>query len=329
MAYKWILLILVLGYITKGQSQLKIGDAPTIKHKSVVLDLEGSEGKQGLWLPRVSDTSNAGINGLNPPNGLIIFHTPTNKLFVRSNNIWISYLQTAIASVTAGGTPMTGPALIYNTGTDGTDFNISSTGNTATWNLPNASATARGVVTTTAQTFGGNKVFNDSIRVNNGSTLNNGTTANGGLTITGATGVNSATSNLTLGINSSTTPIGTIDKVLSVNAQGQVTLNAVSITTNNALKIKTYTKVIDGAPLNLANNTPTKYTFTFTGQSLSTNSSVIVTPVFAFKLGTAIHYSRVVDANTIEMVMTYWASGGTQPINSGTDGTYNITIIEF
>jgi hypothetical protein len=61
----------------------------------------------------------------------------------------------------------------FAVGTSGTDFNISSATNTHTFNLPNASATARGVVTTGTQTFEGAKTFNvdatiNSIRVGRG-----------------------------------------------------------------------------------------------------------------------------------------------------------------
>lgn len=48
-------------------------------------------------------------------------------------------------------------------GTAGTDFNISHAANSITFNLPDASATARGVVTTAAQTLAGPKTFTDEI----------------------------------------------------------------------------------------------------------------------------------------------------------------------
>jgi hypothetical protein len=212
-------------------AQLKIGDQPTIQQKSVALDVRGSNGLQGLWLPRVSDTTFTGIGSMNPPDGLIIYYTPTGKLLVRSNNAWVAYLENGLQSVTAGGNTSTGPALTYNTGATGTDLNISSTGNIITWNLPDASTTARGAVTTAAQTFGGAKTFangvtvNNGATVNNGSTLNGGTTANGGLTVSGAT---TNTSNLVLGVTSATTPATATDRYLSVNAAGNVTLNSMN-----------------------------------------------------------------------------------------------------
>jgi hypothetical protein len=49
------------------------------------------------------------------------------------------------------------------TGTTGTDFNISSSGSTHTFNLPDASPSARGAVTTGTQTFAGNKTFSGTL----------------------------------------------------------------------------------------------------------------------------------------------------------------------
>jgi hypothetical protein len=53
----------------------------------------------------------------------------------------------------------------FATGTTGTDFNISSSVDTHTFNIPSASATARGLITTGTQTLAGTKTFNDNISV--------------------------------------------------------------------------------------------------------------------------------------------------------------------
>lgn len=59
----------------------------------------------------------------------------------------------------------------FATGTTGTNFGIVSTAGVHTFNLPDASATARGVVTTGTQTFAGAKTFSDNLKV--GSTSSN------------------------------------------------------------------------------------------------------------------------------------------------------------
>ena len=51
----------------------------------------------------------------------------------------------------------------FAVGNNGTDVNIVSAGNTHTFNFPDATSFSRGLVTTVAQTFGGNKTFNNDI----------------------------------------------------------------------------------------------------------------------------------------------------------------------
>lgn len=54
----------------------------------------------------------------------------------------------------------------FQTGTTGTNFGIVSTAGVHTFNLPDASDTARGVVTTGTQAFAGTKTFNGDVRIN-------------------------------------------------------------------------------------------------------------------------------------------------------------------
>lgn len=57
---------------------------------------------------------------------------------------------------------LTGATQTFATGTTGTDFAISSSGTTHTFNMPDASATARGLVSTGVQSFAGVKTFASS-----------------------------------------------------------------------------------------------------------------------------------------------------------------------
>ena len=87
------------------------------------------------------------------------------------------HLCEVITTFTAGLTALNGlQAQVQNfaTGTTGTDFDIVSSGSTHTFNLPSASATARGVVTTASQTFAGDKTFTGTIGASNLSGTNTG-----------------------------------------------------------------------------------------------------------------------------------------------------------
>lgn len=319
MRFQLLFIILIVGVIKQTTAQLKIGDQPTITEKSVALDVAGSNGQQGLWLPRVADTSVSGIRAFNPPNGLILYHTPSGKIILRSNNAWVTTPDNFIESITVGATTMTGPAITYNTGTAGTDFGISVSGNTATWNLPDASTSARGAVTNGTQTFGGAKTFENGLTVNNGTTLNGGTTANGGLTVSGATGNNS---NLTLGITSATTPAAPNGRSLSVDASGGV------IVTRNPI-IKTYSSILKEAPLTLNSGSSQILSFELPAANLPLLSTVYLSPSEpGINDGTSINWIRVKNATTIEVAFTAYSANEIFKNQSGAEITWNITVVE-
>jgi hypothetical protein len=77
----------------------------------------------------------------------------------------------------------------FSVGTAGTNFAISSSGGTHTFNIPDAGASARGLVTTGTQTFAGAKTFSGAISASNLSGTNTGDqtiTLTGDVTGTGA-----------------------------------------------------------------------------------------------------------------------------------------------
>ena len=77
------IVLLIFSQVVFAQ-QLRLGKNPYTVEKSAVLELYSDN--QGLLLPRIADTSL--INILNPPDGMIIYFTPAQKLLVRSNGYW-------------------------------------------------------------------------------------------------------------------------------------------------------------------------------------------------------------------------------------------------
>jgi phage gp45-like len=146
------LIVLLFLYHIGFSQQLRLGNNPYTVEKSAVLELQSTN--QGLLFPRIADTLL--INVLNPPDGMVIYFTQTKQLLLRANGAWRSMTNgTAISSLNG----LTATTQTFATGTAGNDFNIASAGSVHTFNIPDASATARGLLTTGAQTVAGTKTF--------------------------------------------------------------------------------------------------------------------------------------------------------------------------
>jgi 3-methyladenine DNA glycosylase Mpg len=92
---------------TAYSQQLKLGSNPYTIQKSALLELNSTN--QGLLLARITDT--ASINTLSPPDGMVIYFTPTKQLMVRSNGVWQAFTVTSapvFSSLTAGSIPYIG-----------------------------------------------------------------------------------------------------------------------------------------------------------------------------------------------------------------------------
>jgi hypothetical protein len=168
--YVLLLSFMLLLLVDEVKAQLKLGDQPTSVQKSVILDLQGSNGRQGVWLPRVSDTSDVtGIDALNPPNGVMIFFEPVQQIYIRTNGYWRKTLPTTgIYTISHSSGTVDGIDIIFATGSAAgatKDFNISvsSASQTITFNLPDAASDTRGVITTGTQTLAGSKTFSDTL----------------------------------------------------------------------------------------------------------------------------------------------------------------------
>ena len=101
------------------------------------------------------------------PNGLAVFVNDDNGILTLKD--WAGNIQPVSDYISGGGgsgitsiNGLTPVAQFMVVGTSGNDFNIVSAGSTHTFNLPNASSTARGVVNIVAQTFKGVKTFTDN-----------------------------------------------------------------------------------------------------------------------------------------------------------------------
>ena len=76
--------------------------------------------------------------------------------------VWETPADNGISSLNG----LTADTQTFATGTSGSDFNIDSSSSTHTFNIPNAGASARGLVSTGSQTFAGAKTFSSDVTVN-------------------------------------------------------------------------------------------------------------------------------------------------------------------
>jgi len=83
---RWLGAVLILVLFSKAglSQQLRLGNNPFAVEKSAVLELQSTN--QGLLFTRIADT--ALINTMNPPDGMVVYFTPTKRLLLRSNGYW-------------------------------------------------------------------------------------------------------------------------------------------------------------------------------------------------------------------------------------------------
>lgn len=90
--------------------------------------------------------------------------TASASTYLRGDQTWQAIAAGGISSLNA----LTDATQTFAVGTSGTNFAIVSTAGVHTFNLPDASATARGVITTGTQTIAGDKTFTGVMRITGG-----------------------------------------------------------------------------------------------------------------------------------------------------------------
>ncbi len=144
---------------------IAINEMGSLPDTSAMLDVSSTT--KGFLTPRMTTTQQNSIPS--PANGLLIYSITDNVFKVNTGTttspVWTPLLFSGSSITSING--LTTGTQTFATGNAGTNFNIASTGSTHTLNIPDASTTARGLVTTDAQVFAGDKTFNGSITATN------------------------------------------------------------------------------------------------------------------------------------------------------------------
>ena len=152
----------------------------------------------GQWMHFADDTDTFGMyNRAGTPEGSIAadkgslaIDTTNGALYIKTTDTldtgWSAFGLSGAGITSLNG--LTGGTQTFAIGTSGTDVSISSSGTTHTFNIPDASATARGLVSTSTQTIAGAKTFSSAITAPTSANTINGLIINSGA-LSGITGI--------------------------------------------------------------------------------------------------------------------------------------------
>jgi hypothetical protein len=193
---------------------------------------------------------------------------------------------------------LTAASQSFATGTSGTDFAISSVTSTHTFNLPDASASARGLVTTGTQTIAGAKTLSSALSVT-ASTVST-STSTGALVVTGGVGIG----------GSLFTSAGSTSSVSGVLLQ------------NGNVSASTYNKLTVTAPASSSTLTIVDGSTLITSGANSLTLTTTATTNATFPSGT-----KTLVATDVTSLASLTTASSLNSIGTISTGTWNGTII--
>ncbi len=196
--------------ITTGVAANTYGNATGTSYPYLTVDAKGrvtAATSTPITFPvtTVNGSTGAVSLGISNLNDATITTPANNQLLQYNGTKWVNTTPTYISSAITNLNGLATASQTFAVGTaagTGNSFNIASSGTVHTFNLPDASATVRGVITTGAQTIAGAKTFSGN------------TSISGTLAVAGASTLTGSVTASTLGSGAST------DSIVTANASG-------------------------------------------------------------------------------------------------------------